>query len=124
MALAPKKKVVEAKVECTCNCSENVALLTKIIDSLVDRVAKLEIKKESPKASIHKVEEFNGEVAEEYTGGMRMQYDDKIISMKNAIAILPPNLMEDGKHTASNIGAICGFIVTEEMYDELYKDAA
>lgn len=128
MALKPKKEAVsKEEVVCKCNCSENLETLVQIVDSLVTRVEALEAKKPRNIASIHKVEDFNGDVAtpvEEYSQGMKMDFEDKLISMRNAIAILPPNLMEDGKHTASNIGAICGFIVTDEMYDRLYEDAA
>jgi hypothetical protein len=72
--------------------------------------------------SIHKVEEFNGEqVPEQEESSMSMGYQDKLQSLKNAIKILPPNLIVNGRHTAKNAGAICGFIVTDEMMDDVYS---
>ena len=123
MALAKKQIKKEETCVCSCTCESKIETLVAIIDSLVDRVSELE-KKRSGKASIHKIEDFSGDVetpVEEYSG-MRMKYEDKLISMQNAIAILPPNLMVNDKHTPENIGAICGFLVTDDMYDELYKE--
>lgn len=53
---------------------------------------------------------------------MKMALEDKIISMRNAIKILPPNYVKDGRHSKENVSAICGFVVSDEMMDEAYKD--
>jgi hypothetical protein len=88
-------------------------------------------KKEVPKSeervdvSIQKVEDFNGEMIPqpyETDNNMRMNDDDKVRSMKNAVMILPPNLIVNGRHTKQNIQAICGFIVTDSMMNKVYKD--
>jgi hypothetical protein len=68
------------------------------------------------------MEEFNGEVAPEPENNLRMKYDDKIRSMKNAIAVLPPNLIVHGRHTRENVQAICGFGIDVDMMDEAYAD--
>lgn len=57
---------------------------------------------------------------EERTLGL--DYENKIQSMKNAIKILPPNMIINGRHRIENIQAICGFMVTDEMMDEAYKN--
>lgn len=51
-----------------------------------------------------------------------MQMDDefRIISIKNAIAILPPNLVIDGRHTKENISAVVGFKITDEQWNKAY----
>lgn len=120
MALQPKKTVTK----CECTCKKDIADILKRLEVL--EAIPVSVPKKVEGKSIHNVEQFNGEVAtpvEEYSG-MKMGFEDKLISMKNAIAILPPNLMVDNKHTQNNIGAICGFIVTDEMYDILYGEAA
>lgn len=53
---------------------------------------------------------------------MAMDYEHKIQSMTNAIKILPPNMIVDGRHRKENVQAICGFMVTDEMMDLAYKD--
>jgi hypothetical protein len=53
---------------------------------------------------------------------MGMDYEHKIQSMTNAVKILPPNMIKDGRHLKENIQAICGFMVTDEMMDLVYKD--
>jgi len=49
-----------------------------------------------------------------------MDDEFKLISIGNAIAILPPNLMIDGKHTKENISAIVGFKITDEQWKQAY----
>jgi len=46
---------------------------------------------------------------------------DKLASMQNALKILPPNLLQDGRHSPENVQAICGFPVTEEMLNAAYE---
>lgn len=58
----------------------------------------------------------------EGNSNMRMNYEFKLISMTNAIKILPPNLIKNGRHSRENVQAICGFMVDEEMMDAVYKD--
>lgn len=124
--MALQKGKTKEIATCKCSCGADIEKLSKQIYDILERVKVLETPVKAPKGtSIHKVE--LGEVStpvEEYSGMMRMDYSDKLISMRNAIAILPPNLMVDEKHTPENIGAICGFIVTEDMYADLYKEAA
>jgi hypothetical protein len=126
---AVKPKVVKSVVEKEHRC-ENEAIINSLVEILADlneRVLLLEantkIEKGPSGRSIHKVEDFAGEVAtpvSEYVGLNRMDYNDKIASARNACMILPPNLIVDGRHTAENVGAICGFIVTEEMLEDIY----
>ncbi len=59
---------------------------------------------------------------EEAIKPMGMDYECKIQSMTNAIKILPPNMIKDGRHLKENIQAICGFMVSDEMMDEVYKE--
>jgi len=76
------------------------------------------------RSGINKIETYNGELEPEAKKetSLKMNYDDKLVSLKNATMILPPNLKVDGRHTARNCSAICGFEVTEEMLDEVYED--
>lgn len=104
------------------------ALVEKQKDQLVDldvQVRNLtEVKTSTPKAgkTLHKVEEFNGEqIPEQEDSNLKMTIEDKIVSMRNAIKILPPNLKVNGKHHKSNIEAICGFKVSDELYDAAYE---
>jgi hypothetical protein len=94
---------------------------------LIERVQILEklcIKPEGK--SINKVEKFNNEVPStiESYNGLRMGEDDKIQSMRNAIKILPPNMIVDGRHLKENIEAVCGFKVLDEMMDAAYEGIA
>lgn len=52
---------------------------------------------------------------------LAMDDEFKIISMKNAIKILPPNMIIEGRHRKENVQAICGFMVTDKMMDEAYE---
>jgi hypothetical protein len=124
----PIKVEQEVKVEAkTDSVLENkVSTLELEIEILKERITELEtkvVKKATPLKSINKVEDFNGESeTKPYDDNkLRLNALDKLTSAKNAIKILPPNLMIEGRHTKENIGAICGFIVTEEMMELLYE---
>lgn len=52
--------------------------------------------------------------------GLAMDDEFKLISIGNAIAILPPNLAIDGKHTKENISAIVGFKITDAQWKQAY----
>lgn len=107
--------------------TENVASLSKKLRELTARVETLEAKRETTPLqgkSLNKVETFNGEGEPEPTGGLQMGYQDKLVSMRNAIKILNPKLInpKTGRHEIHNVAAICGFKgVTEEMMDDAYE---
>lgn len=95
------------------------------------RVSELEAKKTAEKApapkstapSIHKVETYNGEqIPPQDKPPIKdgWSYDDVLFTMKQVAMRLPPNLIENGRHSRENIEAICPFAVTEEMMDDLY----
>ena len=95
--------------------------------SLLKRIEALEavvLREDRKVKSVQKIEDFNGEVVPEIRedAKLKMQANDKIQSMKNAIVILPPNLIKDGRHAAHNIEAICGFKVSDEMMDAAYSE--
>jgi hypothetical protein len=124
----PIKVEQEVKVEAkTDSVLENkVSTLEMEVELLKERITELEtkvVKKATPLKSINKVEDFNGESeTKPYDDNkLRLNALDKLTSAKNAIKILPPNLVVEGRHTKENIGAICGFIVTEEMMELLYE---
>lgn len=124
----PIKVEQEVKVEAkTDSVLENkVSTLEMEVELLKERITELEtkvVKKPTPLKSINKVEDFNGESeTKPYDDNkLRLNALDKLTSAKNAIKILPPNLVVEGRHTKENIGAICGFIVTEEMMELLYE---
>lgn len=107
--------------------SENQPVSDTFIEEVGDRLDRLEkmlLPRQQKLTSIHKVEDFNGDVAPEVENDSRLKmgYNDKIASMKNVIKILPPNLIVDGRHVAANIEAICGFKIDEAMLDEAYRD--
>ena len=88
--------------------------LLKQVDILNDRVLK---RYKQQEATINNVE--NMQPYEDTK--LRLNLADKIQSAKNATAILPPNLIVDGRHSKENIGAICGFIVDDDMWDMIYE---
>lgn len=106
---------------------ENIASLSKKVNDLIERVEFLERRLSSSDdkptgLSIHKVESFNEESVPAPGDGLKMTRNDKIISMVNAIKILNPKLIgSDGRHSAQNIGAICGFKVDHTMMDDAYQ---
>lgn len=92
------------------------------IDELEARILFLEPRKSPEGASINKVETFNGEKELSQRSNMSMDNKHKILSAQNAVKILPPNMIVDGRHLAKNVSAICGFVVSEEMMDEVYSE--
>jgi len=103
---------------------QNIKSLTKIIKEQDERIKKLEDEVFKVVKSIHHVEECNSEIVAEprEERGLKMGYQDKLTSVKNACAILPPNLKVNGRHDTTNVTAICGFIVTKDMLDYVYED--
>lgn len=96
--------------------------LEKRINELEERLILVESRKSYKGKSLNKVEIYNNEKEPEQIENMKMNYSSKIDSMRNAIKILPPNLKVNDRHLSKNIGAICGFKVTEEMIDEAYSE--
>lgn len=88
--------------------------LLKQVEVLSDRVLK---RYKPQEATINNVE--NMQPYED--AKLKLNLADKIQSAKNAAAILPPNLIVEGRHTKENIGAICGFIVDDDMWDMIYE---
>lgn len=88
--------------------------LLKQVEVLNDRILK---RYKQQEATINNVENMH---PYEDTK-LRLNLADKIQSAKNAAAILPPNLIVEGRHTKENIGAICGFIVDDDMWDMIYE---
>lgn len=102
----------------------NVASLVKLMDEMSERMKKIEeivYRKSKP---IHRVEIANGEEPSEprEERGLKMALEDKIQSMKNACAILPPNMIVNGRHEIMNVEAICGFKIDEYMMDAAYEE--
>lgn len=95
--------------------------LTADVNDLKARIQPLEGKKAQWK-DIQRVEGFNGEQAPEPESNsmLRMGREDKLQSMINACRVLPPNYKIDGRHSAKNVQALCGFVVTDEMLDDVY----
>jgi hypothetical protein len=82
--------------------------------------ARLAVKQEvAVEAPVVPVEE---PIEREGSLGFLMSRDDRIQSMLNAVKILPPNLIKDGRHTKENVQALNCFTVTDAMMDEVYKD--
>lgn len=124
LQLEMNEKFEEVKVgEEVVKDNMQLELLEKEVATLIAKVAILEEKVlSSRKSSINRVEVFNGEVetTPDENRGIKMTAEDKITSMRNAAKILPPNMIENGRHIKENIQAICGFIVDEDMMDEMY----
>jgi len=76
---------------------------------------------EKVSSTIQKMEVNEVAPAIEEYNGMKMNDEDKIQSMRNAIKILPPNMVKDGRHEKHNIEALCGFKVLDEMMDAAYE---
>jgi hypothetical protein len=77
---------------------------------------KQEVAVEAPVVPIEEPIEREGSL------GFLMSREDRIQSMLNAVKILPPNLIKDGRHTRENVQALNCFTVTDAMMDEVYKD--
>ena len=126
--MAAPKKIVEPKVidfsKDIIKLNSRLADLEQFKIVVEDTLLELQKIKEVVKApSINRVEAFNDEqpsTIDSYNG-MQMTEDDKIISMRNAIKILPPNMVVDGRHSKINVEAICGFKILDEQMDEAYK---
>ena len=103
---------------------QTIKSLAKIIKEQDERIKALEEKVFRKVKSIHHVEDFNGDVAPapRENNKLKMDLQDKLVSVKNACAILPPNLKVNGRHDVTNVSAICGFVVTEDMLDYVYED--
>jgi hypothetical protein len=122
----PKKEVVMVE-----DSNAKIEVLSDIIAKLMDKMEELENKvntlqknKLEPKGlSINRTEQFNNEQPStpHEERSMGMNFDDKLQSMRNAIAILPPNMTIAGKHTRENVQAIVGFLVDENMLDRAYQ---
>lgn len=124
MAREAKKPVVAKKSkEQGCNCDEQYKALLGEISALWKYVGELAVRKQpvAQVATIHKVEDFNGEVAPMPEDNLKMNEQDKLISIENAVKILPPNMIKDGRHMRENVEAICGFKVSEEQMDAVYS---
>ena len=89
--------------------------LLKQVEVLNDRVLKRYKQQEATINNVENVQPYEDTK-------LRLNLADKIQSAKNATAILPPNLIVDGRHSKENIGAICGFIVDNDMWDMIYED--
>ena len=89
--------------------------LLKQVEVLNDRVLKRYKQQEATINNVENVQPYEDTK-------LRLNLTDKIQSAKNATAILPPNLIVDGRHSKENIGAICGFIVDDDMWDMIYED--
>lgn len=92
--------------------------LEKIKDRLDECEKKLE-KKRGP--LLQKVEAYNGEQVPEVKENFKMGLEDKVASVRNAISILPPNLMVEDRHLEENVSALCGFRVGEDLLDLAYE---
>jgi len=123
----PFKKVVKEEIvgESIEPTKPDVATdLLNMIMELRERVCVLEKICIKPEGKlINKVEKWNDEVPStiESYNGMKMEDSDKIQSMVNAIKILPPNMIKNGRHLKENIEAIVGFKVSDEMMDAAYE---
>lgn len=104
-----------------------MVVLKSELDKLQARIETLEIAaglraKKISNASINKPEKqiSGNDLPPREDTKLKMGYEMKIQSMRNAIAILPPNLRVNGKHTLENISRIVGFVPTDEMYEDAY----
>jgi hypothetical protein len=97
--------------------------LSKFFRSLVQETEEIMKSQEEEVPTILKTEakEQRFEEAHEFRNKLFMNDEDKLQSMRNAIAILPPNMVINGRHTKENIGAICGFKVTDDQWDAIYE---
>lgn len=75
---------------------------------------------EAPVENIKREEVVEIDNSTHQYSGLNMDDEFRLISIRNAIAILPPNLMIDGKHTKANISAIVGFKITDEQWKQAY----
>jgi hypothetical protein len=100
--------------------THNIKSLNKRIEALEEALATLTT--QSPRKSMHKVEEFNSVAIPVPEDNLKMNNEDKIISMTNICKILPPNRIKDGRHHRDDVTALAGFIVTDEMLDEVYAN--
>ena len=97
--------------------------LLEIVKDLTARVEVLEqtAQRRHSGVSIQKVEplEVMPEKQETREWGTEAE---KLQCMINAVKILPPNMIKDGRHSTENVNAICPFKVTEDLMDLLYSN--
>jgi hypothetical protein len=121
--MAPKTKPLDEQTAIIQMVKQAIAPLAKALEELTVQVQNIEdVVYKKPAPSIQKMETFNGEVAPEPEDNMRMGTEDKIQSARNACAILPPNMIVNGRHIKENVEAICGFKVDDEFMDLVYCD--
>lgn len=98
--------------------------LTEANKELEDRIEELvaQLNKPAAEPTLNKVEQFNGQRTPEPKDNMEMDDEHKMQSMVNAITVLPPNFVKDGRHSKENIEAIAGFKIAPEQYEELYAN--
>lgn len=97
--------------------------LTQFFKGIVKEAEEIKLaqKQDIPTVLKQDAKEDRFEDAHEFRNRMSMNDEDKLQSMRNAVMILPPNMVVDGRQTRENISAICGFKVTEEQWDLLYS---
>ena len=121
MAANTGKKNTEKKIN-VMSLHKRVKVLEGIIFELLEASKKVPgdtVQLREP--GINKIETFNGDKTPDKKTGMDMDEEHRDQSMVNAIKVLPPNFIKDGRHSKENIQAICGFNVTPEMLDSLYS---
>ncbi len=98
-------------------------VLTTMTEALVALSREVKERTISSVASIHKVEAYSGESAPAQRRDTlrEMSLENKLQSIRNACAILPPNLKVNGQHTLANVSAICGFQVSPAQLELAYK---
>jgi hypothetical protein len=111
----------EKKAEAKLKYAERIAKLDLVVEEALAEPTETKFKEFSIFVPEKEIEVAVQPKEEEYLKPMGMDYECKIQSMTNAVKILPPNMIKDGRHLRENIQAICGFMVSDEMMDEVYK---
>lgn len=73
-------------------------------------------------SGLNKTEAWDPAPVETYEQSrLKMNREDQMLSAANAIRILPPNRLQDGRARREDVQAIVGFSVDQEFLNEVYR---
>jgi len=101
---------------------EGLDKLTLLVKELIEQ-GKPAPAPPAKQADINNTQEMTGEDAPTVRETNNLDMDEKfqVQSMINALKILSPSFLVEGKQTIANVQAVCGFTVTQEKLDKAYE---
>lgn len=104
--------------------SKRISSIENFVEETRRRLDRIEEALFPAAVGIQRVEAFNGEQVPPVRENLKMNDEDKIQSIVNACAILPPNRKnKEGRHSIEDIEALVGFKVTHQQIAAAYRIA-